>query len=336
MTNDPFAQRPVTRPGNNGMRPRPPIHPVSEAMQRSRPLREEQAKETRMNQLQLVAVDRIQGSRFQHRDELNTVEDKEYQQLFAQVSSDLELLSQGEVRTIEHVFIVMPDDENEEKLILAKGGHRRFQVCLDLGIEVVYVWIKPYNEESLATGTYMENKGRKKTSWLEDARTFKDIMETLEWTQSELAHTLHVEGGQSHVSRCLAMLNYHPDLQRMLALSEERGMRASKELARLEKHFGTGKARELWTPLIAAFLNEELYTDDIEKKVNQLVGETSATAKKLEVTEIPMLRKQRLAQGIHRKWQSFRAEIGHDPLDELARAEVEAVYREMGEFLGHI
>src|SRR5262245_50712850 len=82
--------------------------------------------------LQFVPVDRLKGSHYQHRDELNVAEDKEYRQLLAQVQADLALQPDEEHRTIEHVFIVMPDPKDEQKLILASGGHRRFQVCLDL------------------------------------------------------------------------------------------------------------------------------------------------------------------------------------------------------------
>jgi ParB/RepB/Spo0J family partition protein len=338
---DPFEQQPVARPtSGRGKAARPSISPVSTAMRRPSVAHNGTEKEgapvdPRLARLQVVPVDRIKASRYQHRDELNAAEDKEYQQLSAQIQADLEAQPDDEHRTIEHVFIVMPDPKDEAKLILASGGHRRLDVCLDLGVKEIYVWIKEYDEATLATGTYKENKGRKKTNWLEDARTYQDIMSTLGWNQTEVAKMLHVEGGQPHVSRCLSMLDYHPDLQRMLAISEERGMRAAKELARLEKHFGTDKARELWAPLIAGFLNEELYTDDIEKKVKQLLGEAPDKAKKTEVTEFPVLRQQRLAQGIRRKWQSFRKDLGNEPLDAEVRSEVETVYLEMGAFLGH-
>ena len=288
----------------------------------------------RLARLQMVPIGRIKASHYQHRDELNITEDREYQQLLAQVQADLESQPDDGHKTIEHVFIVMPDPQDEQKLILASGGHRRYQVCLDLDVKEVYVWIKDYDEAALATGTYTENKGRKKTNWLEDARTYQDIMATLGWNQTEVAQYLHVEGGQPHVSRCLSMLDYHPDLQRMLAIAEERGMRAAKELARLEKRFGPDKARELWAPLIAGFLGGELFTDDIEKKVKQLLGEEPEKVKKTEATEFPVIRRQRLAQGIRKKWQSFRSEIGNEPLDAEVRAEVETIYREMGELLG--
>jgi ParB/RepB/Spo0J family partition protein len=288
----------------------------------------------RLARLQVVPIDRIKASHYQHRDELNVAEDKEYQQLLAQVQADLELQPDDGHRTIEHVFVVMAESDGEQKLILASGGHRRYQVCLDLGVKEVYVWIKDYNEAALATGTYTENKGRKKTNWLEDARTYQDIMASLGWNQTEVAKYLHVEGGQPHVSRCLSMLDYHPDLQRMLAIAEERGMRAAKELARLEKRFGPDKARELWIPLIAGFLGEDLFTDDIEKKVKQLLGEEPDKVKKTEATEFPLIRRQRLAQGVRKKWQSFRSEIGDAPLDDEVRAEVEIIYKEMGDLLG--
>lgn len=330
---DVYKQRKIDRPK---LDPYSTIHRRDEEQEGSAAQQEGVASATNAHlaRLQFVSVDRLKGSRYQHRDELNVVEDKEYQQLLAQVQADLELQPDEEHRTIEHVFIVMPDPKDEQKLILASGGHRRFQVCLDLGVKNVYVWMKDYDEAALAVGTYKENKGRKKTNWLEDARTYQDIMETLDWTQTDVAHYLHVDGGQPHVSRCLSMLDYHADLQRMLALSEERGMRAAKELARLEKHFGIDKARELWTPLIAAFLNEELFTDDIERKVKQLVGEAPEHVKQTDASEFPLIRRQRLAQGVRKKWQSFRSELGNEPLEGEVRTEVERVYKEMGELLG--
>jgi ParB/RepB/Spo0J family partition protein len=289
--------------------------------------------DSRLNCLQLVPIERLTSSQFQGRDELNITEDREYQQLRTQVEADLTLQPDNEPRTIEHVFVVMPNPKNDEELILASGGHRRLKVCLDLGVKEVFVWIKKYDVATLATGTYKENKGRKKTNWLEDARTFKDIMETLGWTQSDLAQYLHVEGGQPHISRCLAMLDYHPDLQRMLALSEERGMRAAKELARLEKHIGIEKARELWAPLITGFLNGELFTDDIEQKVKGLIGGEPEKQIKADTTEFPELRLKTQAVSVRKKWHSFRKEIGDGPLSPDLKAEIEAVYQEMGEIL---
>src|SRR5579862_1115774 len=250
MPNDPFAQIPVSRPGG-GKPARPTISPVSTAMRRPAVStakgaeKETEARNPRLERLQLVSVEHIRGSHYQHRDTLNVAEDRDYQQLLAQVSADLEKQVDQEHRTIEHVFLVMPDPDDEEQFILAKGGHRRYQVCLDLGVKEIYVWVKEFNQEELAIGTYGENKGRRKTNWLEDARTYQDIMETLGWNQSQVATYLHVEGGQPHISRCLSMLDYHPDLQRMLVSAEDRGMRAAKELFQLEKHFGIEKAREL-------------------------------------------------------------------------------------------
>jgi len=332
--NDPFAQRPITRPVHNSKTERPALAPVSAALQsKNKGTRPENEGDPRQSRLQMVSIDRITASHFQHRDELNATEDREYQTLLAQVRGDLEKQKETPLRTIEHVFIVMPDPANEQRLILAKGGHRRYEVCLDLGVKEIYVWIKDYDETALATGTYQENKGRKKTNWIEDARTFKDMMESLDLTQAQVAQVLHVEGGQPHVSRCLAMLDYHPDLQRMVALGEERGMRAAKELARLESHFGTDKARELWTPLIAGFRTGELFTDDIESKVKHLLGEEPGKEKKPEVAEFPVIRRQRLAKSVHDKWKSFRREIGNEPLDDETRDAIETVYREIGEIL---
>ena len=315
---------------------RPTITPVSKAMQAPSPPQGGETSKTidpRLARLQIVSVDRIEGSRFQHRDELNVAEDREYQTLLNQVRGDIEAQPNTEMRTIETVFPVMPDPESEEKLILCKGGHRRFQVCLDLGIKEVCVWIKDYDEAALATGTYQENKGRRKTNWLEDAQTFKDIHDTLGWTQTQIAQRLHVEGGQPHVSRVLAMLDYHPDLQRMIAFGEERGMRAAKALARLQECFGAEKARELWTPLIAGFKNESLTTDDVETKVKQLLGEVPERAR-TDVREYPLIKRVRLAKSVRQKWQSFRSEMGDGPLDDETRTEVEAVYQEMGTMLG--
>ena len=314
---------------------RPPIQPVTSAMSRSSTSNKapEKILDPRLARLQIVSVDRITASHYQHRDELNAAEDKDYQTLRQQIQTDMEAQPNVEMRTIENVFFVMPDPKNEEMLILAKGGHRRFQICLDLGVKEICVWIKDYDEAALAGGTYQENKGRKKTSWIEDARAFQAMKKTLGWSQTEIAQRLHVEGGQPHVSRVLAMLDYHEDLQRLLALSEDGGMRVANELARLEKRFGIEKARELWNPLIAGFLNGSLVTEDVVVKVREYLGEKKEPPH-TSLADFPALRYRRLAHSVQQKWHSLVREIGDQPLDDETRAEVEKVYNEMGKMLG--
>lgn len=112
-------------------------------------------------------------------------------------------------------------------------------------------------------------------------------------------------------------------------------MRAAKALFQLEEHFGHDKAVELWTPLIAAFLEEKLYTDDIEKAVERYISKANESTSPIPepVVDVLALRRQQRVASVRQKWESFRKLVGNGPLAADVKADIQEIYQEMGEIL---
>lgn len=348
MPDDPFAQKPVSRPGSGGRQARPSINPVSAAMRRpSAPLVEQKqdqiALDPRLAGLQIVAIDRIRPGEYQFRDELDEANDQEYLDLRARILASLEK-QPGEEKILEHVWKVAPEPGNNYYLNPIFGGHRRLQICKEAGVKHAIVWIKEYDEDDMAIGNYDENKGRKDTSLLEDARLFRALKERRKWTQEAIAQRLGVRGGRDHVARCVLLLDYAPDIQEMASRDPERGIRAAGELARLDKHFPPEKAKELRVPLIAGFYHEDSkkrYTTDMLKlKVDKLILDRDAIMAG-ETKEEPMATPiqdeilKRLARAVdsRKRFALYLKSLGDQPPWPDERAELESLRREIDEVL---
>jgi ParB/RepB/Spo0J family partition protein len=217
-------------------------------------------------QFKLVPIDMIRPGPYQVR----MVKDPEKdEQLRAQIREDL-----AKYQTVQHVFIVMPDQRDSRYYNPQMGGHRRLEIAEEEGVQQVFIWIKDYDQEELARGTYAENdRGtRQELTIVEEGEMFWRVQQTLGWTQQQIADNFHVVGGQPHVARCIQAASYPEDIKRMLLKDPERGMRAAHILAQLDEAFGPQKAIEVREPLIRAFEAKTLPTDALQLQVDHLLG----------------------------------------------------------------
>lgn len=286
----------------------------------------------RLADLQVVSLTSIRAGEFQSRIIKNEAKDE-------QLRRSLQKSLQHNDGKLKQVFPVMIDPRDERYYNPAFGGHRRLEIAAELGVTEVYILVIGYDAEQLAYGTFAENdlSARQELSIVEEGNLYRKVRTRFGWTQAELAERFSIEGGQSHVSRCETAATYPDELQQMLIKSGgDRGMRAAKALFQLEKHFGHDKAVELWTPLIASFLNGSMFTDDIEKAVERYIGKEDKMTSPIQEPQIAdtlTIRRQQRAASVRQKWQSFRKVIGDEPLSAEVKAEIEAVYQEMGEIL---
>jgi ParB/RepB/Spo0J family partition protein len=218
------------------------------------------------HQFKLAPIDTIRPGPYQVR----MVKDPEKdEQLRAQIREDLE-----NHETVQHVFVVVEDQEDSRYYNPKMGGHRRLEIAKEEGVQNVYIWVQDYNQEELARGTYAENDrgARQELTIVEEGELFRRVQQTLGWTQTEIAEHFHVVGGQPHVARCIQAASYPEDIKSMLLKDPERGMRAAHILAQLDEAFGPEKAIAVRAPLIKAFEGKTLPTDALQLQVDHLLG----------------------------------------------------------------
>lgn len=217
-------------------------------------------------QFKLVPIETIRPGPYQVR----MVKDPEKdEQLRAQIREDL-----AKYQTVQHVFVVMPDQQDSRHYNPQMGGHRRLEISKEEGVQEVFIWIKDYDQEELARGTYAENdRGtRQELTIVEEGEMFRRVQQMLGWTQTEIAERFHVVGGQPHVARCIQTASYPEDIKSMLLKDPERGMRAAHILAQLDDALGPEKAFEMRKPLIEAFEARSLPTDALQLQIDRLLG----------------------------------------------------------------
>lgn len=236
-------------------------------------------------QFQLVPIDQIRPGPFQVR----MVKDEEKdEQLRKQIREDL-----SKYQTVQHVFIVVPDQEDGRFYNPQMGGHRRLEISREEGAKQVFIWVKEYNLEELARGTYAENDPgtRQELTIPEQGEQFRRVQHLLGWTQTEIAERFHVVGGQPHVARCIQAASYPEDIRKMLYKDPDRGMRAAHILAQLDEALGPEKALEARAPLIEAFLAKQLNTDALQIAVDHVKRKTlpgiSLPGKPITQGEVP-------------------------------------------------
>lgn len=291
-----------------------------------------------LGDFKIIPLDRIRPGEFQSRLVKDPIKDEN---LRKRIKKDLDRYGR-----LRHVFRVVIDPDDPTFYNPAFGGHRRLDLARELGVTEVSIWMEEYDPFELARGTYDENDPatRQDLNIVEQGLFFQRVQKKLGWSQTEIAERFDVEGGQPHVSRCMTAVSYPEDLQQMLFTDPDRGMRAAKELHRLEV-LGAERAKALRAPLIAAFQaanpKDRLSTDQLALAVDKILsGGSFATDKTTEETNtpvptIPSLKRWERAKSVRKKWESFRKEFGNEPLDDDVRAEVEAVYKDIGKLLGH-
>ncbi len=286
----------------------------------------------RLARLKIVSIEQIRPGRYQSRLVIDPAKDE---QLRKQIQADLEAHE-----TLQHVFVVVVDPDDDQFYNPKMGGHRRLKIAKELGVQEVFIWVEDYDQEELARGTYFENNrgARQDLTIVEEGELFRRVQESLGWTQTQIAERFYVEGGQPHVSRCIQAASYPEDLQQMLFHDPDRGMRVAGILFALEV-LGPEEAKKARAPLIAAFLSENpkerLSTDAIQIAVDRLLGKapteesTTALHERVALPSVGHLRRLERVTGVGKSFERFKKEVGDEPLTEEERTKLLALQEDI-------
>lgn len=304
--------------------------PLDEAQSSSTTL-QASPSDPRLARLKIISIESIRPGRYQSRMVVDPAKDE---QLRKQIQADLEAHE-----TLQHVFVVVVDPDDDTFYNLKMGGHRRLKIAKELGVQEVFIWVEDYDQEELARGTYFENNrgARQDLNIVEEGELFRRVQESLGWTQIQIAERFYIEGGQPHVSRCIQAASYPDDLKHMLFRDPDRGMRVAGILFALEV-LGEEEAKKARVPLIAAFLSENpkerLSTDAIQIAVNRILGKTSPAETRLTQEPAPLppvrhLRRLERVTGVGKSFERFKKEIGDEPLTDEERTKLLALQEEI-------
>jgi ParB/RepB/Spo0J family partition protein len=304
---------------------------IGGGLQRAKDLAQGGQGDPRLQELKIIPIGKIRPGFFQSR---LVVDPEKDDRLRKRMQADLK-----DGKVLRHVFPVVVDPDDVAYFNPKMGGHRRLKIAQELGLTEVCVWIDDYDTEELARGTYTENDPatRQDLNIVEEGVFFQRALSKLGWTQTELAEKFEIEGGQSHVSRCIQAASYAPDIQQMLFREPDRGMRAAVILNQLEG-LGEEKAKELRKPLIAAYLAENprnrLSTDALQIAVDRIL--TPSTLKEEPAEALPpviQLRRLERISGVDKSLERLKKEIGNGPPTPEERQKLRASLNALQEIL---
>lgn len=287
------------------------VKTIGGGLQRAKQLASnEDASDARLQELKIVPIGKIRPGFFQSR---LIVDHEKDERLRKRMQADLK-----NGRILRHVFPVVIDPDDATFFNPKMGGHRRLKIAQELGMTEVCVWVDEYDTEELARGTYSENDPAtcQDLNIVEEGLFFQRALSKLGWTQTELADKFEVEGGQSHISRCIQAASYATDIQEMLFRDPDRGMRAAVILNQLEV-LGEEKAKDLRRPLIAAYLAENprdrLSTDALQIAVDRLLHPSPFPEEPAKMlSPVVKLRRLERISGVDKSLERLKKEIGGD------------------------
>ena len=274
---------------------------------------------------QMLSIDRIRKGRFQQR-RPEAFDQEKYAQLEKQMRIDLE---QG---TLRLQLYVMPDPEDETFFVPARGGHRRVEIAVNLGITELLCEVIPYNAEELARGTLFENDGRQDLTIVEKGQTYLLLMHDFGLTQQEVADQYHVPGGRDYVARCISAAEADPDIQVMIFADPERSMRAVVYLSQLS---GRPNAVAERAPIIQAFLEGILTVDGIKIAVEQVKRGIPFVLEENRAGTLSPKTVTRLQHAIatHKTMDRWFNAIGQSQLTQAERTELEQLQERIAAML---
>lgn len=309
------------------------VKTIGGGLQRAKQLASnEDTRDARLQELKIVPIGKVRPGFFQSR---LIVDHEKDERLRKRMQADLK-----NGRILRHVFPVVIDPDDTTFYNPKMGGHRRLKIAQELGMTEVCVWVDEYDTEELARGTYSENDPatRQDLNVVEEGLFFQRALSKLGWTQTELAEKFEVEGGQSHISRCIQAASYATDIQEMLFQDPERGMRAAVILNQLEV-LGEEKAKDLRKPLVAAYLAENprdrLSTDALQIAVDRLLHPSPSLEEPPATILAPVVQLRRLERisGIDKSVERLKKEIGNDPPTLEERQKLQASLNALQEIL---
>ena len=149
----------------------------------------------------MVNVNSIVPSKYQPR---KTFDDKSLE----------ELASSIKIHGILNPIILRVNGDKYEIV----AGERRYRAAIKLGMQEVPAIIKRLSDEDTAQIALIENIQRSNLNAIEEAKSYKEIMDLKNITQEELATILGIS--QSNISNKMRLLNLTPKVQDALTTNK--------------------------------------------------------------------------------------------------------------------
>lgn len=121
--------------------------------------------------------------------------------------------------SIKQYGIIQPiivSKKNDYYQIIA--GERRWRAAKKAGLKEVPVVIKEYTDKEIAEISLIENIQREDLNPIEEAQSYKQLIEDYNLTQEELAQ--RVSKSRTVITNAMRLLKLHPEVQKMLIVGE--------------------------------------------------------------------------------------------------------------------
>ncbi len=142
------------------------------------------------------------------------------------------------------------------------AGERRWRAAKKAGIKEVPVVIKDYSEKEIAEISLIENIQREDLNPIEEAKSYKQLIEEYKLTQEELA--VRVSKSRTEIANKMRLLKLHDEVQKMLVNGELSAGHARALLGLEVKKDQLKAAKEV----VAKNLSVR-QTEDLVKKMNE-------------------------------------------------------------------
>lgn len=198
----------------------------------------------------MVNVNSIVPSKYQPR---KTFDDKSLE----------ELASSIKIHGILNPIILRVNGDKYEIV----AGERRYRAAIKLGMQEVPAIIKRLSDEDTAQIALIENIQRSNLNAIEEAKSYKEIMDLKNITQEELATILGIS--QSNISNKMRLLNLTPKVQDALTTNKisERHARCLLKISNPEEQ----------EKLLERIINNKLTVKETEEIIKNSVQEINST-----------------------------------------------------------
>ncbi|MCQ2530341.1 MAG: ParB/RepB/Spo0J family partition protein [Lachnospiraceae bacterium] len=171
------------------------------------------------------------------------------------------------------------------------AGERRWRAAKKAGLKEVPVVIKEYTDKEIAEISLIENIQREDLNPIEEAQSYKQLIEDYNLTQEELAQ--RVSKSRTVITNAMRLLKLHPEVQQMLIAGElsagharallglekpEQQLKLAKDI--VEKSLSVRQTEDLVKALSEKKPKKEKATEDkmdfvyrdLEKKLTSVLG----------------------------------------------------------------
>lgn len=275
-----------------------------------------------------VAPDDIFDSPYQSREQRSP---ERFQQLIHSI----------ETQGFNGVLIVSPHHEQEGKYQLVAGGHRRRDAAKEAGLSAIPCLVVDFDRQRMAIGTATENLVREDLSIPDEGKLYLKLRQDAGWTQEQLAAQLEIS--RDRIKECEVAARDAKDIQEMLRMAGDRGLRAAKSLRQLDKldhpEQGILRAATERATLIRRFLIGELTTDGVQYAVDTIFAriEQEGPHEEREITlqnvSTTAIRRQERITTLLKRFASWQKLIGETSLYPEEREILEQLIQQIQVYL---